>query len=136
MIEVVGYRPQHLAQIQIRKEDGYKPKEVGGMAVTCLFMDKPIAILGGFPLGPTCYHVWGIVSSDIQKNPVSFHKETLKLLNTMQDKFKLRRIQLDVRCSFLRGQHWAKSLGFKPEGIMRKFAADGEDCILYSRVTE
>ena len=136
MIRTAAFRPEHLDAIVVRQEDKFKPKAVSGMAVTFLDGDTPIAILGGFPFGYSTYHVWGIVSDKIRETPISFHKETVKLLDLLRDKFKLRRIQLDVRCSFHDGQEWAEALGFKREGVMKKFAADGEDCWLFAQVVD
>lgn len=46
----------------------------------------------------------------------------------------IHRIEADVRADFAEGFRWARALGFLPECVMRGFAHDRADHILFARV--
>ena len=48
---------------------------------------------------------------------------------------KPRRIQIEVKTDYRMGCRWAEALGFKREGLMRRWMPDGSDAYLYGRVS-
>ena len=73
---------------------------------------------------------WALVAKDIGRSFYSFHKSVLNFL----EESNLVRIETAVQYDFHDGHRWAQLLGFKPEGVMKKYFADGQDAILYARV--
>ena len=134
-IIVVDYRPEHLEKLSVKKiHQGEIPKTIMTVALTLLRDGLPIAIVGGFLFTPGALHLWALISDEVRRVPIAFHKACLELLLFIEETHHPRRIQMDVRVSYLEGQKWAESLGFLREGIMRKYAPDGEDAFLYARV--
>lgn len=74
--------------------------------------------------------VWALLSESAPKHLRQIHKYTSAFL--AQAKWK--RMETTVENSFKQGHRWAKLLGFEPEGLMRSYAADGTDYMLYARV--
>ncbi len=135
MIKILPYDVEHFSKIKLRAchaQEGIKAPEYVN-AVTVFKDDSPIAIFGGIDILPGILQVWGLISDDVRKCPLGFHKAALHLLKA---KFSggYRRVQMTVRSDFLCGWKWAKALGFQSEGIMRKYGPDGTDYILFSRV--
>ena len=132
---VVPYDPWHLEVIKPKKiHAGEMPLTVSNYAVTCILDLKPIAILGGFEVVPGVLYIWAIMSEDIRRCPITFHKEVLKILKFYEVEDNIRRIQVEVRKSYIEGQRWVESLGFIKEGLMKAYSPDSEDCYLYARV--
>mgnify|MGYP003648339157 CR=1 FL=1 len=135
VIEVVEFEQKHLDKI-VPKEihQGEIPNTIMTTAMTFLVNGNPVAIVGGFLFVPGVLHIWAIFSEEIRKTPLAFQKKVLEMLKFYEKDEKLRRIQVEVRVSYLEGQKWIESLGFKQEGRMRAWLPDGSDCFLYSRV--
>ena len=73
---------------------------------------------------------WALVSCNAGKCFRSIHKAVLNFLIQSN----VRRIEATVDVSFKPGHRWMKMLGFEPEGYMKAYLPDGNDCILYARV--
>ena len=134
-IRTEDYNPSHLEKIrpkEIHKDS--MPNQIRSRAVSLLVDDLVLAIFGGFYVSKGVFQIWGIVSNDVRRYPVSFYKHTKSLLSFFEKKESPRRIQIDIRVSHKDLSHWAKSLGFSPEGIMRAYESDGEDCWLFAKV--
>jgi hypothetical protein len=132
---VADYEPKHLEKLQPRLcHQGEVPKHIMTHSITVLNGDQPIAILGGFKMSPKIIQIWALLSDEIQKCPIAFHKICLKVLEFYEMKEKPRRMQIDVRVDYPTGQRWAESLGFVQEGCMQAYAPDGSSSYLYARV--
>jgi RimJ/RimL family protein N-acetyltransferase len=46
----------------------------------------------------------------------------------------LHRIQLTVRTTDKRAEKWAYAIGFKRDGVLRKYGVDGVDYLMMSRI--
>jgi len=46
-----------------------------------------------------------------------------------------RRLETYVDVGFAPGHRWVKMLGFEVEGYMKSFRPNGDDMVLYARVT-
>lgn len=135
MIEMVAYDSSHLEKITLREcFKGEKIIGILGDAVTFLHDSKPIAIIGGSSIASKTYRAWSILSDDICKCPILFHKEVIRL---MTDFFALglyHRLEITVKCGYTKGWDWAKSLGFECEGILRQYGHDKSDHWIFSRL--
>jgi len=94
----------------------------------------PIAIFGMVHILPGVVQFWGLVSDHVRTCPMAFHKACLGFIDYFQEKHKLRRAQMTVRCDFPEGFRWAELLGFQKEGVMRQYGPDGSDYAMFGRI--
>lgn len=136
MITVIDYKPEHLAKIDLKEcfTPTDRPRTICTKAVTVMNGETVLAIFGAFVFVPGVMHIWGMVSKEVRKSPIGFYKISCKLLAFYEKHEKPRRIQIDIKSGDAELAHWAASLGFQCEGIMRNFDRDGSDCYLYGRV--
>ena len=131
---VIGYKPEHLDKIRVKAvHQGEVPKTVMTDAVTVMDGEQPVAIIGSFVFVPGVVHLWGLISEDVRAKPLAFHRVTRELLAYYEKTQKPRRIQMDVKASYIEGQKWAQALGFEYEGTMKRYGVNGEDFHLYGR---
>ena len=131
---MVKYEPKHLLAIDLKEiHQGERPNLIMTTALTFMIEEEVVAIVGGFLFVPGVLHIWGLMSESIRKAPISFHKTVLDVLKFYEEHEKLRRIQVEVRETYLEGQRWIKSLGFHQEGIMKNYGSDGATHILFAR---
>lgn len=134
MIKIVDYHPDHLEKIELKScHKAEVPKTVLTEAVTILKDDKPLAIIGAFAFIVGTYHIWGLVSEDVGKYPISFHKSCKSLLRFFESQYSPRRLQIDVRVDCPENAYWAELLGFEREGVMKNYGLDNSDYWLMSR---
>jgi len=134
-LTVVAYKPEHLEQIEVRScyVAGECPKTIMTTAVTFLYGDKVLAILGAFPFVPGVLHLWGLISDHVKECPKEFHEEVVKIMNWYVINEKPRRLQMDVHASYEVGCRWAERLGFEREGLMKGWGPNGEGFYLYGK---
>lgn len=131
---VIQFNPDHLVKIRVKTiHTGEVPKTVMTDAVTVMDREQPVAIFGSFTFVPGVVHLWGLISDDVRQKPLAFHRVTRELLKYYEKTAAPRRIQMDVKASYIEGQRWAKSLGFEYEGTMKRYGVNGEDFHLYGR---
>lgn len=106
-----------------------------GSHVTIMHDDIVLGIFGGYYITKGCLQAWAILSEDITKYPIAFHKAVLKLINNSLYKLDNHRIQFSVKSDYDKGIKWALSLGFNIEGIMQKYGPDKSDYVLMARVS-
>lgn len=137
-MKVIPFKPEHLEQIELKENyiQGECPKTIVNTAFTFMYNDKIIAIIGGFPFVPGVIHFWAFISKHVRSCPIAFHKEVLKMLDWYEQNEKPRRIQFEVRASYVPGQKWARSLGLTEEGLMKKWGPDGADHYLFARLNK
>jgi len=135
MIEVISYKPEHLAEILLRScHKGERPNAISGPALTFTLNGQPIAIFGWYFICEGVAQVWGLLSDAIKIRKKEFHKIVMKIIESAFDHYLLRRMQMSVRSGFHEGLRWAGSLGFKYEGTMKKYGPSGDDYWLLARV--
>lgn len=78
--------------------------------------------------------LFSITSSAVLKNPISYHKLILRLIEQHVEVLELHRVQFVVKSNFDQGIRWAKSLGFTAEGLLRKYGQDKTDHWMFARV--
>lgn len=105
----------------------------GAPAFSIFDDDKLLGIVGGIYYFPGVAEVFALLSKDI-KGSRGFHKAVKTLVDGAFEEFKVHRLQMVVRADFTMGKKWASSLGFEPEGLMKKYGPNGDDYVLFGRV--
>ena len=135
MINVVNYHPDHLRDICLKSVfKAENIKEVNTQAITLMGEKRPYAIVGGKFIYPGVFRVWALISEDVYKIPMAFHRMIIRLISNYAKAFNIRRMEMEVSKNFQEGLRWASKLGFKPEGLMEKYMLDGTDAYLMARV--
>jgi hypothetical protein len=79
---------------------------------------------------------WIILSKKVLMYPVSTYAAIIDGLRDIIKDNTFFRVQAWVRSDFAKAQRMARHLGFKAEGVARKYTPDKIDCILYSIIKE
>lgn len=131
-LQKIELQPEQACMAEhIRSEDYFK-------AVTSSILPCFAAVHEGVVLG--CYGaiwvwegrciVWVWLSRHAGKYMRRVHREAARYV----DSLNVRRIEATVRSGFSEGIHWPLMLGFKHEGHMESFFADGSDAELFAKV--
>jgi L-amino acid N-acyltransferase YncA len=96
--------------------------------------DTPIAIIGLTLLWEGVADIWGVISDEVKKTPIAFHKQIMHSMNFYAEELKLRRLQVYVQAEFNDGCKWLRSLGFVTEGRLASFGPEGKDYYIMGRV--
>lgn len=98
--------------------------------------DTPIAIVGITLLWPGVCDVWGIVSDDVKKTPIAFHKNIKHALNFYAGHLRIKRYQIYIKIGYKEGRKWAEKLGFRVEGALDYFGPDGQAYYIMGRINK
>jgi len=145
MISAREFRKEDVARLKTRKwcyaqdpDINYRTLAVSeapnSRIVSLTNYEEVISILGGSIVWPGVMYAWALISEDVKKVPLSFHKAVKSVIEVYAGKEELYRMQLDVKSDYSSGCKWVESLGFKKEGLMRKYGPDGSDYNLYARI--
>ena len=85
---------------------------------------------GVIPFHQNRVHAWTLLSDRAAKHMPFLVKSVLKFLESLP----CRRVEMTIREGFFAGVKWARILGFTPEGTMRAYDENGNNCILYARI--
>ncbi|KKK61769.1 hypothetical protein LCGC14_3011020 [marine sediment metagenome] len=80
-------------------------------------------------------YAWGYFSDLIHKYPIATHKIMIKMIDTAEKKYGLKRLQVDCVKGFGRAIKWLEHLGFEYEGEMRRYGPNGETMLRFGRVS-
>ncbi len=97
-------------------------------------LDEVIAIIGLTMLWPRVAEIWAVISEDVKKEPISFHKRIMHALHFYAENLDIKKYQVYVKAEYSDGKKWMHNLGFKIEGLLEKFGADGKDYVIMGRV--
>lgn len=136
--EIVPFIPKHLARMNV-KSDALKAAShpdmipaLERMGHTVLCEDGTVlAIIGAVPLIPGVCEVFVIASQEQEKYQIAFVKAVKKSLFPLLEKY--RRIQ-SVSKNDAFHLRWLTWLGFRAEGVMRKYGLNGEDMVMWGMV--
>lgn len=103
---------------------------------TGLYRGKPVLCFGLRIVSRGVAEAWMLPGKDIQDHAISLGRGGRKIFTHYLDSGVFRRIQIGVEANNDIAFRFARWLGFEVEGIMRKFAADGGDYVLMSRISE
>lgn len=92
---------------------------------------KLVAIGGHSPMWPGRTAVWGFLGADCGPAMLAMTREIRRQISDLQVEFE--RIEAYVERNHVEGHRWIAALGFRKEGLMRKFA-NGIDYTMYARV--
>jgi hypothetical protein len=101
--------------------------------------DEPIAIGGICRLWPGVGEGFLVISETVRMNAYSplareIHGTAKAMLDRMTDWLDLHRVQMATDNRYPERGHWARHLGFKYEGMMKKYGPDGADYSRWGRV--
>ena len=97
------------------------------------YVDNKLVFVGGaLAVRPALCETWLVVGNSLQ----DIGSRTLYLLMRVLKMYHLSlpytRIQATVKNNFTQGHRFVKFFGYKKEGVLRKYGADGEDYTMYS----
>ncbi len=78
---------------------------------------------------------WVMLSKEISRSQLLwFTRETIRFLDKLQEDPEYRRVEATARADSVQAVRWCELLGFKKEGLLEGYDADGNDHIAYARV--
>lgn len=139
---IIPFRPEHLVQIKIRVNTGSvtdylavgKMYEAMGPAFSAELDGKILGAAGVAILWKGVGEAWVWVPQEVVVHPLFFHRNVKAMMAEVKQMKKLVRIQTTVKVRDVTANQWIKRLGFKAEGVMRRWGPDGEDHIRYAIV--
>jgi hypothetical protein len=102
-----------------------------GMSRAIVEGDVVLGIIGAVPTVAGVCEVFVVASEDQRRFPLAFTKAVRQELYQLQNKF--RRIQAVSKNDEFHVR-WLSWLGFKQEGLMRKYGMNGEDMLMWGLV--
>jgi len=108
-------------------------------AFTAIFEDKIVGVGGAIVLWDGVGEFWLMLTADCKREGVFGIMAFQAIKDKVDDiieKHKLRRAQCTVRVDFPKARKMVEAIGFKLEGLMKKYCPDGCDVWLYARITE
>jgi|GEM_PF-4322228 hypothetical protein len=145
MIERVDFEPFHAREVfpRVFLHEDYLPEEhlqfmwQHGMAWSLKNprTEKYVAFGGILPMWEGVGELYSFITEEVKEQyPIQLHKTAKKFIQEVQSKFGFHRIQCIVAKHDPIGYKWAKSLGFKDEGVMERYTPDKTTVIRFARV--
>lgn len=146
MTTIVKFELKHLDAIKMREPDRSEVAgiphfrkvcelyEKNGGAYTLLSPEGVVCIAGVAPVIPGVGTAWSVTSDLVRKYPKTYYKSTKQFMAAIASDWRLHRLQATTLVKNRTAIRWLEHLGFKREGRMRKYGADGADHYLYARV--
>ena len=135
-MDIILSRVEEANQIGQPVEEWGKYHKIHGPAVTVLSPGREILFCcGAHHIWDGCAECWAIYSPLVKKYPSAL-RLTKELLERLYDQFGYYRLQGAVDPRFTETIRFVEHLGFKQEGLMRRYGPHGEDRILYALVKE
>jgi hypothetical protein len=110
--------------------------EQDGLSMTGIVNDEIVGCGGIRKLWPGVGETWLMLSPEVNKYPIRTYECIKEGFEKLIGDNDFVRLQAWGRIGFTKAHTLFKHLGFKPEGIARKYTPDGVDCILYAKVRE
>lgn len=101
---------------------------------TFLINGDPIAIIGGKMIYEHSAEIWGLTTDAIHDVPIAFLSKVRELLEQYRKELNLWRYQMLVSVKLQERESFARALGFKKEGLLRKYGPSGDDYYIYGRI--
>jgi hypothetical protein len=142
-MKTIEFKPDHLKEIVPRRIDltafsGWRENLVehykmnpDNPGFTLIHEGVVIACGGVYKLWDGVGEAWVVGSDNIPIKKLSFHKAVIRAIKKIKESKKFHRIQSIVRGDFPEALGWQRLIGFKIEGLMKKYSSDGVDCFLY-----
>jgi hypothetical protein len=146
-MRLVPAKPDHMDLLELRDHEantmacdplsGIAAKNIIEQSIcsTMLYDGKIICILGFYNLFPGVINVWIFPSIYAAKHPIAFLRAAKKYTTAIFNDFPCHRLQsLAIADNLHRA--WMSFLGFKKEGILKKYTADMVDYEQWAIVKE
>lgn len=139
MVDLVPFRAEHLAEIELQAAQQYvrhlldieAARALEGPQAWTVRAGRVLLCGGVTELWPGRGLLWSYVAKDIKARMVGVTRVAQRFL----DLCPYVRIEAYVDCEFAAGHRWMHLLGFSLEAPrMRKHGVDGRDEALYARV--
>jgi hypothetical protein len=104
-----------------------------GPAVTAFLNMEPVAIFGFVSIWRGVAETWLVPDEKVRSIPMTLTRIGMKVMDITMISMGLHRIQLTVRTTDKRAEKWAYAIGFKQEGVLHKYGADGVDYLMMAR---
>ena len=101
---------------------------------TIVINDDLVACAGVYPVWDGLGEAWFLASHRIFKNPITVSKAVRQGLKKIMDENNYHRVQAHVNGEWSNARRWAKLMGMKEEGVMKKFSPDKIDFIRFAKV--
>lgn len=95
---------------------------------------KILGVAGSFKQWSGVSQLWALFSKEVDAYPIELTKVCQALILYAAETQELRRVSLNVRYDYTKGNQFAQRLGFDFEGRMYGFFPDGGDASLYARL--
>ena len=139
---IIPFKPEHLVKIRARGDTGFvtdylaigKMYEALGPAFSGEVDGQLLGAAGIAILWKGVGEAWVWVPPEVARYPLFFHRNIRDMMVEVKRAKHLVRIQTTVKVRDVTANAWIKRLGFKAEGVMRRWGPDGEDHIRYAIV--
>lgn len=91
-------------------------------------------VAGGVRIWRGVADIGAILTSNIYDEPIAFTRCMRRYIEQMMKKHDLHRVQMAVKADYEAGHKFAEAIGFKPEGVLKKYSESREDYVMYGRV--
>ncbi len=108
--------------------------ETDGLSITAIINDEIVGCGGIRKLWDGVGEIWLMLSPQTAKYPIRTYECIKEGFEKLIEDNDFVRLQGWCRKGFAKAHTLFRHLGFKPEGIARKYTPDQCDCILYSNV--
>lgn len=132
-MKVISYRPDHLRRLALQERQADLARFIGrtdyaekvgeaGPAWSAMVGEEPIACAGFHLPWEGRAVAWAVLSQSAGRHMLELTRGVKRALENCP----AERIEAQVLASFGPGLRWAAALGFRPEGLLRRFCR-GED---------
>jgi hypothetical protein len=136
MASLLPFHPDHLSFMRVKKTAQATMEHPGmvealkrvGHTIVASDQKTVLGVIGAVPTVPGVCEVFIVATEDQREHSIGFAKLIRKQLFTLRKEY--RRIQaVSVADEF--HYRWLSWLGFKAEGVLKKYGLSGEDMIMW-----
>jgi len=143
-LKIIDFKYEHLKGFIGRKEDkarmifndpkGFRQVVNNSVAYSAFDGDELVACGGVMFYRLGFGEAWFLSTPLIKKYTRQILKISRYYLKMIIDEYDLYRVQATPRINWPIGYKFVERLGFRKEGILRKYGLNKEDCYMYGRV--
>ncbi len=138
----VPFEAKHILQMEAQDHqkwhvESFRETELAELessnAHTLMHEGSPIACCGAAVFHKGCVRVWALISA--RATGITFLNMS-RWAKRFLDNLKFTRIEATAAADFPQARQWLRAMGFKEEGLMRKYEERGADAYLMALVRE
>jgi RimJ/RimL family protein N-acetyltransferase len=137
-LEDMGFQPLPVFDVDEQVKD--RMKDLHNLNLAYMYTleadSSVVGVIGCAPIWPGVGEGFTLLNDRIYDYPKEVTQATREMIQVMFDGLRLHRMQCHVKADYEAGHKWAKGLGFKREGLMKKYLPNGEDAYMYGRTQE